>query len=288
MVQLLLKLGGNLISNLYQPTSMKKNLCFVAVACLFVISSCQKSTETIAENSPVIPEHLRATHPTVCEYDSDALLRNFDAANASTAKGKPIKNQPNTSGSGYSCIYIDFDGEQVRSSYWNGGQTLNCDPAALNADQKAQVVNEVAALYAAYKVTVTDNETVYNNANSARRIRVVVTPTSYWYGGVSGISYVGSFSWGNGTPAFVFSDKLYNGPHYIAEIVAHEAGHTLGLRHQSEYNADCSLAYTYKMGVVMGNSLYVPQGAWINGTTYTCNTFQDDHQMLTSVLGLAP
>jgi hypothetical protein len=269
---------------------MMKNLCYAAVACLFVITSCQKSNDVIAENTPVIPEHLRSTSPTTCEYDSDALLRNLDAANAPVVagKGKPIKPPTGTTTSGTSCIYIDFDGQTVNSTNWNGGQTIQCAPAALTADQKAQVVNEVAALYAAYKVTVTDNETVYNSANSARRIRIIVTPTSSWYGGVSGISYTGSFSWGTGVPAFVFSDRLYNGPHYIAEIVAHEAGHTLGLRHQSEYNTDCTLKLTYRMGVVMGNSLYVPQGAWINGTTYNCNTFQDDHQVLSSLLGLAP
>jgi hypothetical protein len=266
---------------------MKKNLCFMAVACLFVISSCQKSADQLVENTPTTPEHLRATSPTVCEYDADALLRNFEVANASTAKGKPIR-PPQTSTGGYSCIYIDFDGQTVNNSNWNGGQTLNCAPADLSADQRQQVVNEVAAIYAAYKVTVTESESVYNNANSARRIRIIVTPTSAWYGGVSGISYLGSFSWGTGTPAFVFSDRLYNGPHYIAEIVSHEVGHTLGLRHQSEYNDDCSLRLTYKMGVVMGNSMYVPQGDWITGTTTSCNTFQNDHESLTAVLGLAP
>lgn len=271
---------------------MKKNLYRAAILCLVVITSCQKSTETIAENTPTTPEHLRVTSPTICGYDADALLRNFDVANTSSAKGRP-KNPPTIPGGGtttpgsYSCIYIDFDGQVINSTSWNSGQTLNCAAAELGADQKAQVLTEVAAMYAAYKVTVTDNESVYNNANAARRIRIIVTPTSSWYAGVSGISYVGSFSWGTGVPGFVFSDRLFNGPHYIAEIVSHEAGHTLGLRHQSEYNADCSLKYTYKMGVVMGNSLYVPQGAWINGTTTSCNTFQNDHQMLSAVLGLA-
>jgi hypothetical protein len=280
---------------------MMKNLCYAAVACLFVITSCQKSNNDLPDNTTTTPEHLRATSPTTCEYEADALLRNFAVANmpdvSSNARpvkppkgggqGNPTTTTPTTS-TYTSCIYIDFDGQNVNSTNWNNGQTINCAPAELTADQKQQVVNEVAALYAAYKVTVTDNESVFNSANSARRIRIIVTPTSYWYGGVSGISYLSSFSWGTDVPAFVFSDRLYNGPHYIAEIVAHEAGHTLGLRHQSEYNPDCSLSLTYKMGVVMGNSLYVPQGAWITGTTYTCNTFQNDHQVLGNLLGLAP
>ncbi len=253
---------------------------------LLSMYSCDSSrTETPITK---VPESKIDTTLDICVYDSTLLQENFQRANppADFSKGKPVR-PPKPTTSGYSCIYLDFDGEVGKWTNWNGGQTLTCAPATLTADQKLQTVNEVAALYAAYKVVITDDLSVYNGANSSRRIRIIVTPTSAWYGGVSGIAFNGSFSWGTGVPAFVFSDRLYNGPHYIAEIAAHEAGHTLGLRHQSEYNTDCTLKYTYRMGVVMGNSMYVPQGAWVLGTTYSCNVFQDDKQMLTSVLGLA-
>jgi hypothetical protein len=114
----------------------------------------------------------------------------------------------------------------------------------------------------------------------------VVTPTSSWRPGVSGISYTGSFSWGDDTPCFVFSDRLYNVSSYIGEIASHEAGHSLGLNHQTEWDANCQLISSYRMGVVMGNSLYVSQGAWTYGPTIACNIFQNDDQVLTNKLGL--
>jgi hypothetical protein len=148
-----------------------------------------------------------------------------------------------------------------------------------------EVLNEVRALYAAYNIYITYDEAVYNAANPLKRTRVIVTPTSSWYTGASGVAYTGSFTWGDGTPAFVFSDRLYYASHYISEIVAHEAGHTLGLRHQTEYDANCVRVSSYKAGAVMGNSLSYPQGSWIYGTTLSCTTYQDDNAMLSSILG---
>ncbi len=219
----------------------------------------------------------------ICTYDSTALLNNLHIANppVSFAKGKPVK-PPRGATSGYNCIYLDFDGETGTWPGWNGGQRLTLAPCAMTEDMRLQTLLEVAALFAPFKVVVTDSLTVFNKAGT-KRAHIIITPTSAWYGGVSGIAFTGSV--GQGIPGFVFSDRLYNGPHYIAEIVAHESSHIFGLRHQSEYNADCTLKLTYKMGVVMGNSLYVPQGAWINGTTYTCTTYQDDKAMLGTVLG---
>jgi hypothetical protein len=146
-------------------------------------------------------------------------------------------------------------------------------------------MNEVSALYASYNIYITYYENVYNAANPLKRTRVVVTPTSSWYAGsVSGVAY-SSFTWGDGTPAFVFSDRLYYTSHYVAEIVAHESGHTLGLRHQTSYDASCNLVSSYRNGAIMGNSLNSAQGAWIYGTTVSCTTYQDDNTVLSNLLG---
>lgn len=228
-----------------------------------------------------------------CSYNSSELKKNFKATNklrttVRTKGGGGGKGKPPKGGGAYTCFYIDFDGETIKNANWNGGQTLTLAPAELTTEQKAQVMMEVRAHFSPYNVVITDDITIYNAANVNKRMRVIVTPTSGWYPGVTGVAYTGSLTWGDNTPCFVFSDKLYNGAHYIAEIIAHELGHTVGLRHQGEYNEDCSLKYTYKMGVVMGNSLYVPQGEWIYGTTTCCTCMQDDKAILASVLGLAP
>lgn len=260
-----------------------KNLSMIAGLCLLVFASCKKSFEN--EETTALQ---RITTLSVCSYDSAQLLSNLQTLDARRKPTPtPIPTPTTPTGSDYSCIYIDFNGQNVSSPYWNGGATLNCAPSGLNTDQMIQVLNEVRVLYAANKVVVTADEAVYAAAKTTMRTRVVVTPTSAWYTGVSGVAYTGSFTWGDDTPAFVFSDRLYFAPHYVAEIVAHESGHTLGLKHQSEYSSDCILVNRYKSGAVMGNSLNSIQGQWIFGTTSSCNTYQDDNQLLMNLLGPA-
>ncbi|HSZ32021.1 MAG TPA: hypothetical protein VK772_01855, partial [Puia sp.] len=70
-----------------------------------------------------------------------------------------------------------------------------------------------------------------------QRIRIIITPEGSWYGQVSGISAVGSFVWGDDTPAWVFTNALGNNPVFIAAAATHQIGHTLGLQHQSLYDA---------------------------------------------------
>lgn len=243
-----------------QHGNMKKLISCITILLFF---SCTKIQE------PPTPE--------LCTYEISE-----DNYQPTARPGKGPKHQRNNY-----ILYIDFDGQTVTSPHWNGGQTINAAPAALTAEQKEQVVNEVAVLFAPYKVTVTDNESLYNSTQAVKRQRIIVTPTSYWFGGVSGVSYIGQMEWGSSTPAWVFSDKLYNTPHFIADITAHEAGHSMAsLRHQSVYNEDCTLQLTYRMGAIMGNSLYVPQGSWVYGNTYSCTAWQDDHLMLVNKFGL--
>lgn len=266
-----------------------KNIAFAAGLCLLVFASCKKTSDT-EETLAVSKEKIVS----VCTYEPDAVLLNARKRKPTqptdptepTPTPTPTPTPPPPTGSGYSCILVDFDGQTVTNGLWNNGSTLNCASSGLSSAQISEVLNEVRALYAAYNVVITYDENVYNAANPMKRTRVVVTATSSWYSsGVSGIAYTGSFTWGDQTPAFVFSDRLYYTPHFVAEIVAHEAGHTLGLTHQTEYDGSCNLVSRYKNGAVMGNSLNSTQGQWIYGTTTSCYTYQDDNSLLRSLLG---
>ena len=261
-----------------------KKLRFLAPV-LFVLSCTKQSTnELISTAHPV-------TKPAECTIDIAAVRAAIDLRakwpDATSIRRKPAPT-PTTSPttSGYSCIYIDFDGQTVNSPYWNNGNTLQCYPSGLTIDQMAAVVTKVTAEYSLYNVTITSNESIFLAANPAMRIRVIVTPTSAWRKGVSGITYTGSFSWGDGTPCFVFSDRLYNDPSFVGEIVSHEAGHSLGLNHQSDYDLNCNLVNAYRQGVTMGSAFNVAQGVWTYGTSTSCSTYQNDNQVLTAKLGL--
>jgi hypothetical protein len=135
---------------------------------------------------------------------------------------------------------------------------------------------------------------VYNAANPYKRMRVIVTETWEWYGQSGGTSYIGSFTWGDNTPCFVFSSLLNYNEKNIGEACSHEAGHTLGLRHQAFYT-DCIYTAEYNAGVgdgvlswapIMGNSYYRNITTWYNGpNAYGCNSLQDELTIISNVLG---
>lgn len=192
-------------------------------------------------------------------------------------------------------IYLDFDGQVVTSAVWNGGNTLTCAAPLLTDAQITEIFNRVSEDYRPFDLNITTDESVYLAAPLEKRIRVVVTSTSNWYGGVGGVAYVGSFNWGDDTPCFVFSDKLSNVTKAVAECCSHESGHTVGLSHQSKYDASCNLSNIYNDGVgsgepawapIMGNSYNRNMTGWNNGPTpYGCSFVQDNLSIITSQNG---
>ncbi len=262
--------------------------------CALVLFSCQKQ-----DTPPAETETLQVVRKVeICTVDSNAILADLMASR------KPIKwfNQPvpptptptpdptptPTPTTTYNaCIYLDFDGEIVNSPYWNNGSTISCLSSGLSADGIAQVLQKVRDNYSLYNVEITDQLSVYNAAPVSKRQHVIVTPTSYWQSGAGGISYIGSILFGDGTPSFVFSDRMYYDPNYIGETASHEAGHGVGLFHQSIWTSSCTLSNSYAPNVIMGNSLLGNSGSWTIGTSSQgCNVYQDDRAMLGSTLGL--
>ena len=190
-------------------------------------------------------------------------------------------------------IYLDFDGEVVDNPGWNGGNTINCLPSGLSNTQIAEVFNRVAEDYRPFDINITTDADVFDAAPIDKKMRVIITPTSSWFNNVGGVSYLGSFKWGDETPCFVFCDKLGpNNPKMVAECCSHESGHTLGLSHQSKYDDGCNLTATYNDGSgtgetawapIMGNSYYRNMSGWNNGPTpYGCSNSQDNLSIITS------
>ncbi|MBA2250220.1 MAG: T9SS type A sorting domain-containing protein [Chitinophagaceae bacterium] len=189
-------------------------------------------------------------------------------------------------------IFLDFDGHRVVSSSWNGGAPLNCAASSFNDTQITEVFNRVSEDYRPFNINITTDSTVFLAAPLTSRIRIVVTTTSAWYPNVGGISYTGSFKWGDDTPGFVFVDKLAYNTKYVGECCSHEAGHTVGLSHQAKYDANCTFITTYNDGYgtgeigwapIMGNSYYKNFSGWNNGPTPNgCASNQDNLSIITS------
>lgn len=191
-------------------------------------------------------------------------------------------------------IFLDFDGQYVETSLWNYGAPLVCAPAAMTDDQITQTFNRVAEDYRPFNINITTDSTVFLAAPLTQRMRIIITPTS-WYAGAGGVSYTGSFTWGDDTPAFVFSDRLGNNPKFVAECATHESGHTVGLSHQSTYSNTCTLVATYNTGTgtgeigwapVMGSSYSKNLTGWNNGPTPSgCTAAQDNLSIITTQNG---
>jgi hypothetical protein len=193
-------------------------------------------------------------------------------------------------------VYLDFDGHQVQSAGWNNGNLINCLPAPFSATQINDVFNRVAEDFRPFNLNVTTDAAKFTAAPLNKRMRVVVTPTSSWYpAGVGGVSYVGSFTWGDNTPAFVFTDRLNNHVKYTSECITHELGHTVGLSHQSKYDNNCALLAQYNDGwgtgetswaPLMGNSYHRNMTGWNDGPTpFGCANTQDNLTIITSSNG---
>lgn len=192
-------------------------------------------------------------------------------------------------------IFLDFDGQTVVSSVWNNGNPLVCAASGMNDTQITEIFNRVSEDYRPFNINITTDSTVFLAAPLTKRMRVIVTTTSGWYTGVGGVSYTGSFTWGDDTPAFVFPDRLGNSPKLIGECCTHESGHTVGLSHQSTYSNTCTLVETYNSGTgtgeigwapVMGNSYYKNLTGWNNGPTPNgCTAEQDNLSIITTQNG---
>ncbi|HMC99337.1 MAG TPA: hypothetical protein VKH37_04260, partial [Ferruginibacter sp.] len=121
-------------------------------------------------------------------------------------------------------IFLDFDGHTVNTTFWNGGNTLFCAPAPMTDAQITEAWGRVSEDYRPFNINITTDSTVFLAAPLDKRIRIIVTPTSSWCPGVGGVAYVGSFSWGDDTPAFVFCDQLGpNSPKMVGEACSHES-----------------------------------------------------------------
>ena len=189
-------------------------------------------------------------------------------------------------------IFLDFDGQKVSGTSWNVRGTLYCAPSNMDDAQITEVFNRVAEDYRPFNINVTTDSTKYFAAPVRQRMRVILTTSSDWYGRAGGVAYINSFSWGDNTPCFVFTELLGYDAKWVAEATTHEAGHTLGLRHQSRYDNICQKTEEYNSGQgsgeigwapIMGVGYYRNQTTWHNGPNpYGCNNAQDDLAIITN------
>ncbi len=191
-------------------------------------------------------------------------------------------------------IYLDFDGQSVSGTSYNTSYNIpviNAAPSIMSTANIILIWKRLSEDYRPFDVNITTDSTIFNAAISNKRIRMIVTSTSAWFGSAGGIAYIGSFSWGGNpaTPGFIFENQCAYNPKYIAEACAHEVGHSLSLKHQSTWSAGspCSKTAEYNPGQgsgitswapIMGVGYYKNFTVWHKGTnTTSCSFIQNDH-----------
>jgi hypothetical protein len=190
-------------------------------------------------------------------------------------------------------IFLDFDGHTVANTSWNfSGSPIVCGASGLTSEQITEVFNRVAEDYRPFNLNITTDSTKFLAAPANKRMRVIVTVSSSWYGTAGGVAFTGSFLWGDDSPCFVFSALLGNNIKFIGEAASHEAGHTLGMYHQAYYDANCTKISDYYGGVgsgeigwapIMGVGYYKNFTLWNNGpNSYGCTNYQSDLDVITS------
>jgi hypothetical protein len=134
-------------------------------------------------------------------------------------------------------VYLEFNGAEIDGTIWNEAGKITAAPSGLSPASVTWIHKMIAEHFNLFNLNITTDPAVYDRAPLHQRIRIIITPDGSWYGPVTGISAIGSFVWGDDTPAWVFMNALSNNPAYIAAAVTHEIGHTLGLQHQSVYDS---------------------------------------------------
>lgn len=218
------------------------------------------------------------------------------------ATGK-IFSQVNVNAAGFlpvaiPTVFLDFDGEQISASPWNWDGEIHAAPCPASPSVIAEIIARVKIDFSIFNLQITTDSTAYFAAPAEKRLRIIVTPTHDWYGQSGGASFIGSFTWGDDTPAWVFSTVLGNNPKYIAEAISHEIGHSLGLQHHSAYDENCNRTYEYHPGVgddLTGWAPIMGEGYSRNMTTWArapnpeaCNLIQDDIAIIAMILELLP
>ena len=255
---------------------MSNFLRIAVIALIFV--ACRKS-DVFTETSPQAGSKMK---PQSCDFgiiEFNTVKRPARANNMNQQELSPSQ-QPDA------VLFLDFNGHTVSNTSWNINGDIVCSPSNLSSTEMAEIINRVSEDFSPFDILVTANESIYNGCNPYRRMRVIITETWEWFGQAGGVAFINSFTWGNNTPCFVFSVLLNYNIKKIAEAVSHEAGHTLGLYHQSLFDPSCFLFSAYYSGQgtgelswapIMGLSYYRNMTTWRRGSNiYGCNNIQDD------------
>jgi hypothetical protein len=195
-------------------------------------------------------------------------------------------------------IYLNFTGDFTPS--WGAFSNITTPAYDIDGDPTTftqtelnnitQIWQYVAEDFAPFNINVTTVQPT--NMGHGYTQKIDIGGGGSWLGFLSGgVSYIGSFlsQWVPNI-SFVFPDNLATGlPKDVGDSCSHEAGHSFGLYHQSQYDSSGNKIAEYYTGPgdgtapIMGNSYNAPLSRWWLGPNDNGATdIQDDMAVISN------
>ena len=195
-------------------------------------------------------------------------------------------------------LYCDFDGELIEDfDFFLDGEDLITvlaapHPKVNDVSWVTAVWKRVSEDFAPFNITVTTDRAVYDNADTDKRLHVVITPTDTAAPGAGGVAAdIGYFRTVDPV-CWVYNLDEYG----CASTISHEAGHVFGLSHDGRTNADeyyggHNTDYAPGWAPIMGapwsddgTALLVDEvDQWSRGEYLNANNQQDDLAIIAGV-----
>jgi hypothetical protein len=178
-------------------------------------------------------------------------------------------------------LFLDFDGSTADSLTAFSRDTDRTTYSDSELSEIRDIFARVSEFFSPFKLNVTTVDPKSYQVFKVSRIVMSDDNEGAW-------AFVGSFRSGGGGFGRVGNDGWGNA-NDMAMVIAHEAGHTFGLDHQSTFDSSGRETQEYNpgnstVGPIMGAPYGSQRQLWWNGPTYSANpsTYQDDLAVLSS------
>ena len=189
---------------------------------------------------------------------------------------------------GKGIILLKFNGYKPSTPLFNVYDYFS--PSTLLSDDQIEIKEKVIKYFSDFNVIITTNDSLFYTYPIDHRIKVIITndelPITLSSGKThysGGLSNYNALKNGDTSASVVTSGGLYNNNRYIADAIAHECGHQLGLWHQSKWFLFFKLK-EYDHGnqdeaPLMGTSYDAKKAIWTKGFNSQYQ-WQDDEKII--------